>query len=56
MAGLAVIAPTAVPVIFGRQWIPALLLIQILTIVGLLRSIANPVGSLILLKAEQILV
>jgi len=52
MAGLAVVAPTAIPVIFGKQWIPSIVLIQILTIVGLLRSVANPVGSLILAKGR----
>lgn len=52
MAGLAVIAPIVVPVIFGKQWLPSIVLIQILTIVGLLRSIGNPVGSLMLAKGR----
>jgi len=52
MAGLAVVAPAAVPVIFGEQWHPSIILIQILTIVGLLRSTGNPVGSLLLAKGR----
>lgn len=52
MAGLAVVAPIAVPVIFGEQWVPSIILIQILTIVGLLRSTGNPVGSLLLSKGR----
>ena len=52
MAGLAVVAPLAVPIIFGEQWLPSVILIQILTIVGLLRSIGNPVGSLLLAKGR----
>jgi len=52
MAGLAVVAPIAVPVIFGEQWLPSVVLIQILTIVGLLRSTGNPVGSLLLAKGR----
>ena len=52
MVGLAVVAPIAVPVIFGEQWLPSILLIQILTIVGLLRSTGNPVGSLLLSKGR----
>jgi len=52
MAGLAVVAPVAVPVIFGEQWLPSVILIQILTIVGLLRSHGNPVGSLLLAKGR----
>jgi O-antigen/teichoic acid export membrane protein len=52
MAGLAVVAPLAVPLIFGEQWLPSAILIQILTIVGLLRSHGNPVGSLLLAKGR----
>jgi len=52
MAGLAVVAPVAVPVIFGAQWLPSIIVIQILTIVGLLRSIGNPVGSLLMAKGR----
>ena len=52
MAGLAVVAPIAVPVIFGEQWLPSIILVQILSIVGLLRSTGNPVGSLLLSKGR----
>lgn len=52
MAGLAVVAPIAVPVIFGEQWLPSIILIQILTVVGMLRSTGNPVGSLLLSKGR----
>lgn len=52
MAGLAVVAPMAVPVIFGEQWLPSIILIQILTLVGLLRSTGSPVGSLLLAKGR----
>lgn len=52
MVGLAVVAPVAVPLIFGDQWLPSVILIQILTIVGLLRSTGNPVGSLLLAKGR----
>ncbi|MCD4676671.1 MAG: polysaccharide biosynthesis C-terminal domain-containing protein [Desulfobacula sp.] len=52
MAGLAVVAPVAVPIIFGEQWLPSVILIQLLTVVGLLRSIGNPVGSLLLAKGR----
>jgi len=52
MVGLAVVAPFAVLVIFGEQWLPSIILIQILTIVGLLRSTGNPVGALLLAKGR----
>jgi len=48
MVGLAVVAPVAVLVMFGEQWVPSIILIQILSIVGLLRSTINPVSSLLL--------
>ena len=52
MFGLAVVAPLAVPVIFGEQWMSSIILIQILAIVGLFRSTGNPVGSLLLAKGR----
>ncbi len=52
MGGLAVIAPLAIPLIFGEQWLPSIILVQILSIVGLLRSTGNPVGALLLSKGR----
>jgi lipopolysaccharide exporter len=52
MAGLAVVAPVAVPVIFGNQWHNSIILIQILAIVGLLKSTGNPIGLLLLAKGR----
>jgi lipopolysaccharide exporter len=52
MFGLAVVAPVAVPLLFGKQWQPSIILIQILTVVGVLRSTGNPVGSLLLSKGR----
>jgi lipopolysaccharide exporter len=50
--GLAVVAPIFVPLVFGEQWLPAVVLVQILSFVALLRSIINPVGSLLLAKGR----
>jgi O-antigen/teichoic acid export membrane protein len=50
--GLAALAPVAVPVILGEQWLPSIILIQVLTIVGLLRSTGNPIGALLLAKGR----
>ncbi|MGB3241633.1 MAG: MOP flippase family protein, partial [Candidatus Omnitrophota bacterium] len=52
MVCLAIVAPVAVPVIFGERWVPSVILVQILTVVGLLRSVNNPVGSLLLSKGR----
>ena len=49
---LAVSSPIVIPTIFGSQWISAVPLIQILTIVGILKTIGNPSGSVILAKGK----
>lgn len=45
LLGLAFIAPSAIPVIFGSKWINSTILVQMLCVVTLLRSINNPIGS-----------
>lgn len=52
LIGLAAVAPVAVPLIFGDKWLPAVPLVQILSVVSLSRSIGNPVGSLQLAKGR----
>ncbi|EGL19565.1 MULTISPECIES: MOP flippase family protein [unclassified Paenibacillus] len=46
--GLIATAPLFIPIMFGAQWGPSILITQILCGVGILRSIANPVGSLVM--------
>jgi lipopolysaccharide exporter len=46
--GMAIVAPLAVPLFFGEAWTESVLLLQILTIVGLFRSLAGTVGPLLL--------
>jgi O-antigen/teichoic acid export membrane protein len=41
MLGLIVVAPDFVPVVFGDQWRPAIPVLQVLAIVGLLQSLAG---------------
>jgi O-antigen/teichoic acid export membrane protein len=52
LLGLAVVAPLFVTMVFGPQWQPSVILIQILSVVALLRSTGNPVGSLLLAKGR----
>lgn len=47
---LILIAPYFVPLLYGLQWNPSILLVQILSVVGLFRCIGNPIGSLLLAK------
>jgi O-antigen/teichoic acid export membrane protein len=44
----AAIAPVVVPAIYGEQWRPAIPLVEVLSVVALLRSSGSPVGSLLL--------
>ena len=46
LVGLAIVAPQAVPVLFGDEWDDAIVLIQILSILGVFKAIGNPMGSL----------
>ena len=52
LIGLAVIAPVAVPVIFGAKWSKAIVLLQLLSLVTLFRTVGNPVGNLLLAKGR----
>lgn len=46
--GLAITAPILIPLVLGEKWVPSVILIQILCGVGLLRSIGNTTGSLLM--------
>lgn len=51
-AFLFVMAPDLVPLIFGSKWNEAIVIVQILSIYGAIRSTGNPVGSLMLAKGK----
>lgn len=50
---LFVAAPFWVTVVFGERWVPAVPLIQLLSVVGLVRSISGTVGPLLLAKGRS---
>lgn len=52
LLGLAAVAPVLIPVVFGEKWIPAVPLVQVLALVTLIRSLINPVGSLLLARGR----
>lgn len=52
LTGLAVTASLVVPLVFGEGWEMAIPLIQILAVVGMLKSLGNPVGSVLLAKGR----
>jgi O-antigen/teichoic acid export membrane protein len=51
-AFLLVMAPDLVPLMFGSKWNEAILIVQILSIYGAIRSTGNPIGSLMLAKGK----
>ncbi len=46
--GFAAVAPVVVPGVLGGRWTPAVVLIQILATVAVLRSTGNPIGAVLL--------
>src|SRR5437773_3248144 len=50
--GMAVVAPLAIPLFFGPSWHQSVLLLQVLSVVGLARSIAGTVGPLLLARGR----
>jgi O-antigen/teichoic acid export membrane protein len=52
MAGLFVVAPLLVPMVYGSQWAPAVPVVEILCLLGVLMSLSNPLGSILLAKGR----
>jgi O-antigen/teichoic acid export membrane protein len=52
LVGLAVTATVAVPVLVGDQWQESVVLVQILALMGILKMISNPTGSLFLARGR----
>lgn len=52
LVGLAVSSPLVIPIVFGSQWESAIPIIQILALVGILKTLGNPSGSIILAKGR----
>lgn len=49
---IAITAPQLVVLMFGQQWMEAVLIVQVLSIYGALRSTGNPIGALLLAKGK----
>lgn len=52
LLGLMVVSNNVVPLVFGEKWNGIIPILQLLCIVGLLRSVGNPIGSLLMAKAR----
>ncbi len=47
-----VVSNNFVPLVFGEKWNSIIPILQLLCIVGLLRAVGNPIGSLLMAKAR----
>ena len=52
LMGLIVVAPEAIPVPFGEKWRPAVFVIQILTVAGVLQSVQSPMSTLFMSRGR----
>lgn len=52
LLGLMVVSNNFVPLVFGDKWVSIIPVLQLLCVVGLLRSVGNPIGSLLMAKAR----
>lgn len=52
MGGMLMVAHLFIPVVYGPTWVPAVPVLQILCVVGTLKSLGNPIGSLLLAKGR----
>lgn len=52
LVGLLVTAPVAVPVLFGQKWMTSVPLVQVLALMAMIRTLCNPVGSVLMAKGR----
>jgi lipopolysaccharide exporter len=52
LIGFAAIAPLFLPIVFGPEWTPAVPIVQVLVVVGVVRAIGNPTGALIVARGR----
>ncbi|MBN2027617.1 MAG: MOP flippase family protein [Actinobacteria bacterium] len=47
LIGISITSPVFIPIIFGSKWLPAVPLLQVMVIMGLFKTLFNPIGSVI---------
>jgi O-antigen/teichoic acid export membrane protein len=52
LVGLLVTAPVMVPVLFGRKWVGAVPIVQVLSLMAMVKTLANPMGAVLLAKGR----
>jgi O-antigen/teichoic acid export membrane protein len=52
LAGMLVVAPEFTKLVYGANWEPSIVVLQIFCLVGVVKSLGNPVGSVLLAKGR----
>jgi len=52
LAGMLVVAPEFVRLVYGAKWEPSIAVLQIFCLVGVFKSLGNPIGSVLLAKGR----
>jgi len=52
MIGMLMVAPEFITLFFGEKWIASISVLQILCLVGLFKSLGNPIGAILLSKGR----
>ncbi len=52
MAGMFVVAPIFVPLVYGEPWLPTVPVIQVFCLLGASKSLGNPLGSILMAKGR----
>ncbi len=52
LAGMLMIAPEFIRLVYGAKWEPSVIVLQIFCLVGIFKSLGNPVGSVLLAKGR----
>lgn len=52
LAGMLAVAPEFIRSVYGVKWEPSIHVLQILCVVGMFKSLGNPIGSIILAKGR----
>ena len=53
LAGMIMVAPDFIPIVFGEKWAPMIMPLQILCVAGALKSVGTTVGSILLSKGRS---
>lgn len=52
LAGMLIVAPEFVRLVYGAKWEPTVIVLQIFCLVGIFKSLGNPIGSVLLAKGR----